>query len=105
METAGLCPLRLACGELLHWLLSHALLLQGSPEEVPTHKVACRSSPVYLKNQEVAKLKETIKEQEMSLGVEHTDTLTLVSELGRLFYEQGAFNEAKQFFLRALEGR
>ena len=41
----------------------------------------------------------------MSLGVEHTDTLTSVGELGRLFYEQGAFNEANLVYRRALEGR
>ena len=71
----------------------------------PTHKVACRSSPVYLKNQEVAKLKETLKEQETSLGVEHPDTLTSVNKLGMLLKDQGMLAEAEQFFRRALEGQ
>ena len=70
----------------------------------PTHKVACRSSPVYLKNQEVAKLKETLKEQETSLGVEHPDTLTSVNNLGMLLNDQGKLAEAEQFVRRALEG-
>ena len=71
----------------------------------PTHKVACRSSPVYLKNQEVAKLKETLKEQETSLGVEHPDTLTSVGNLGTLLHAQGMLAEAELFHRRALEGQ
>ena len=69
------------------------------------HKGPCKSSPIYLKNQEVAKLKKTIKEQEVSLGVEHEDTLASVNDLGLLFQDQGKLAEAEPFYRRALEGR
>ena len=69
------------------------------------HKGPCKSSPIYLKNQEVAKLKKTIKEQEVSLGVEHEDTLASVNNLGSLLQDQGKLAEAEPFFRRALEGR
>ena len=71
----------------------------------PEHKGPCRSSPIYLKNQEVAKLKETIKEREVSLGVEHPDTLGYVNNLGFLLQAQGKLAEAEPFCRRALEGR
>ena len=71
----------------------------------PTHKDFCRSSPIFLKNQEVKKLKETIEEQGKALGVDHVDTLLSVSNLGSLLRVQGKLSQAEPFVHRALEGR
>jgi len=67
------------------------------------HKAACTTSPVFLRDQEVKKLKKTLKEQEATLGVDHEDTLMSVRKIGELWVELGEFDVAEPFFRRALE--
>ena len=69
------------------------------------HKGPCRSSPVYLKKQEITKLKRTLKKQQETLGVEHSPTLATLSQLGVLLQRQGRLPESELFHRRAFSGR
>jgi tetratricopeptide (TPR) repeat protein len=42
--------------------------------------------------------------REKSLGPSHTSTLSIVSDLGDLYNEQGKLQEAEEMYLRALAG-
>ena len=48
----------------------------------PVHKIPCKESPIYKKNQELAALKKVLAEQEETLGMDHEETLSTVSAIG-----------------------
>ena len=70
----------------------------------PIHKVPCKISPIYRASQELAALKETLAEQEQTLGVDHEETLRKVNKIGVFLKDQGKLKEAEVFWRRALEG-
>ena len=70
----------------------------------PQHKAPCKESPIYKANQKLAVMKKKLAEQEVTLGVDHEETLGRVHEIGFVLREQGKLKEAEVFFWRALEG-
>ncbi len=70
----------------------------------PLHKVLCKETPTYKAKQEVVAAKTKLTEQEAALGVDHPETLAIVSEIGVLLLKQGKLKEAEPFVCRALEG-
>ena len=73
-------------------------------EHWPVHKLPCKNSPIYKKNQELAALKKKLVENEQALGVDHEETLRTVNDIGFLLGEQGKLEEAETYHRRALEG-
>ena len=71
----------------------------------PVHRIRCKSSPIYLKNQQLVARKKKLAEQEQELGVDHEETLITVARIGNLLHVQGKLKEAEPFYRRALEGR
>ena len=70
----------------------------------PKHKIPCKESPIYKKNQELAALKRKLAEQEEALGVDSNETLSTVGSIGILLTGQGKLSEAETYYRRAIEG-
>ncbi|KAF8461380.1 hypothetical protein BDZ91DRAFT_851079 [Kalaharituber pfeilii] len=47
----------------------------------------------------------TVDNLALALGADHPDTLSTVDKIARVFHEQGQYNEALEFYERALAGR
>ena len=73
-------------------------------EDWSTHKIPCKLSPTYLRNQELAGLKKTLAEQEATLGVDHQETLQSMEGIGRHLLDDGNLKEAEPYLRRSLEG-
>ncbi len=67
------------------------------------HKEKCKSSGVYLKNQEVKALKEMLECDERTLGPDAPRTLNRANELGLALQDQGKLSEAEVVFRRIIE--
>jgi tetratricopeptide (TPR) repeat protein len=68
------------------------------------HKIPCRTSPIYIVNQQVAAEKKKLAEEEQTLGVDNQVTLCTVLRIGHLLREQGKLKEAEGSYRRTLEG-
>ena len=75
----GLCATK-TCSCCLN---THYCSKECQVEDWSKHKIPCKLSPAYLRNQKLASLKRTLAEQETTLGVDHHETLCSVIDIGQ----------------------